>query len=137
MSRVRYRLLRHVKRFCARIQLSLTNNGKSSPRLLTIRAATFPEGDSMKRDQRTLSSVRETSPFDKPPRVLVVADDETAGQAVALAEALEAAGADAEVRFGTAKNDHSNPDAVIVAQKRGYSVTRHHPILESVSLAAR
>jgi hypothetical protein len=90
----------------------------------------------MKRDQRTLSAVRERSPFDTPPRVIVVADDETAGQAVALAEALEAAGADAEVRFGAA-NSHDHPDAVIVAQKRGYAVTRHHPVLESVQLTAR
>jgi hypothetical protein len=88
----------------------------------------------MKRDNSALSTVRELSPFATPPRVLVLADDDSAGNAVALAEALDAAGADAEVRFGAAsRNDHSQPDAVIVAGRRGYQVTRHHPILERIS----
>jgi hypothetical protein len=87
----------------------------------------------MKRDYRTLSDVREESPFETPPRVLVVADDETAVEAVALVEALDALGADAEMRFSEDMyRDHSHPDAVIVAGARGYYVTRHHPVLESV-----
>ena len=85
----------------------------------------------MKRDHRTLSVVRETSPFATPPRVLVVADDESAPNAVALAEALDAIGADAEVRFSAdTTRDYTQPDAVIVAEPRGYRITRHHPILE-------
>ena len=87
----------------------------------------------MKRDQRTLSVVREASPFATPPRVLVMADDESAGEAVALAEALEAAGAEAEVRFGEARTgDRGQADAVIIAEPRGYRVSRHHPVLESL-----
>jgi hypothetical protein len=83
----------------------------------------------MKRDQQALSVVRQASPFATPPRVLVVADDETAGQAVSLAEALDSLGAEAEVRFGAVPtSDHC--DAVIVASSRGYSVKRHHPVLE-------
>lgn len=87
----------------------------------------------MKRDHRALSAVREESPFATPPRVLVVADDSDAAEAVALAESLEALGADTEVRFGEPRSyGHIHPDAVIVAEPRGYRVTRHHPILESV-----
>jgi hypothetical protein len=87
----------------------------------------------LKRDHRALSVVREASPFATPPRVLVVAEEENAGDAVALVEALEAAGADAEVRFSQDMDrDHSNPDAVVVAETQGYRVTRHHPVLESV-----
>jgi hypothetical protein len=83
--------------------------------------------------KRALSKVRESSPFATPPRVIVVADDESAGQAVALAEALDAIGADAEVRFGSdANRDHAQSDAVIVAGTSGYHVTRHHPILEKI-----
>lgn len=92
----------------------------------------------MKRDHLALSVVREASPFATPPRVLVVADDGTAGEAVALVEALEAIGADAEVRFSEDMyRDHSHPDAVIVTDGRGYRVTRHHPVLESVLRAER
>ena len=47
-----------------------------------------------------LSAVREKSPFSTPPRVIVLADDETAGQALALAEALDAAGTESEIRYG-------------------------------------
>jgi hypothetical protein len=87
----------------------------------------------MKREHRTLSAVREESPFETPPRVLVVADDADAVEAVALVEALDAVGADAEVRFGERPHfGHLHPDAVLVAEARGYRVTRHHPILESV-----
>lgn len=87
----------------------------------------------MKRDYRTLSAVREESPFETPPRVLVVADDSDAVEAVALAEELESLGAEAEVRFGEQwRREHLHPDAVIVAEPRGYRVARHHPILESV-----
>jgi hypothetical protein len=81
--------------------------------------------------KRALSTVREKSPFATPPRVLVVADEETAGQAVALAEALDEAGAETEVRFSeAAPNGHTQPDAIIIAGARGYRVARHHPILE-------
>lgn len=91
----------------------------------------------MKRDYRTLSAVREDSPFATPPRVLVVADDTDAAEAVALAEELEAVGADTEVRFGEDRfYSHFHPDAVIVAQTRGYRVTRHHPVLESLHRAS-
>ena len=91
----------------------------------------------MKRDHRALSMVRAASPFATPPRVLVMADDASAGEAVALAEALEELGAEAEVRFGAAKgHDHSHPDAVIVAESQGYRVTRHHPVLENLRAAA-
>jgi hypothetical protein len=86
----------------------------------------------MKRDHRPLSAVREESPFATPPRVLVMADDADAVEALELVEALDAIGADAEVRFGELRQyDHSHPDAVIVAEPRGYRITRHHPILES------
>jgi hypothetical protein len=89
----------------------------------------------MKRDYRTLSLVREQSPFATPPRVLVVAEEDNGGSAVALVEALEAAGAEAQVRFGADMgHDHSHPDAVVVAYARGYRITRHHPVLESCEL---
>ena len=74
--------------------------------------------------KRALSSVRECSPFATPPRVLVVANEENAGQAVALAEALDEAGAETEVRFGEVTS-FSQSDAVIVAGERGYRVARH------------
>lgn len=87
----------------------------------------------MKRDHRPLSAVREESPFATPPRVLVMAADADAVEALELVEALDAIGADAEVRFwGERKLDHSHPDAVIIAEPRGYRVARHHPILEGV-----
>jgi hypothetical protein len=78
----------------------------------------------MKRDYRTLSEVREASPFEAPPRVLVLAEDADAGQAAALVETLESIGADAQVRFLSdvtrAYREHLHPDAVIVAGTRGY-----------------
>jgi hypothetical protein len=87
----------------------------------------------MKRQYRALSAVREESPFAAPPRVLVVAEDHDAAEAVALAEALDAIGADTEVRFGEHPSfSHLHPDAVVVAGERGYRVQRHHPILEGV-----
>ena len=52
----------------------------------------------MKLDNRALSSFREASPYATPPRVLVMAADADAAGAVALAEALDAAGAETEVR---------------------------------------
>ncbi|HSQ55845.1 MAG TPA: hypothetical protein VLM40_08860 [Gemmata sp.] len=63
-----------------------------------------------------------------------MADHADAAGAVALAEALEAAGAEAEVRFGAeaGRSGSLHPDAVIVADPRGYRITRHHPILEAV-----
>ena len=85
----------------------------------------------MKSDHATLSMVRAASPFAAPPRVLVVADDESAGQAVALLEKLESIGADAEVRFGEPdSHDRHIRDAVIVADQWGYRFTRYHPGLE-------
>jgi hypothetical protein len=106
----------------------------------TVRATQvrgLPEGSlTMKRDNRALSTFRETSPYATPPRVLVMAADADAAGAVALAEALDAAGAETEVRLSADPNradcDHLHPDAVIVAGTRGYRVTRHHPILEGV-----
>jgi hypothetical protein len=87
----------------------------------------------MKREYRTLSAVREESPFETPPRVLVVADDADAVEAVALAEALDAIGADTEVRFGEHPSyGYIHPDAVVVAEPRGYRIARHHPVLESL-----
>lgn len=87
--------------------------------------------------QRPLSAVREASPFETPPRVLVMAEDCDAGRAVDLVEALESMGADAELRFVTdatrTYRDHIHPDAVIVAGTRGYRVARHHPVLEGIS----
>ncbi len=90
----------------------------------------------MKRDQRTLSLVREASPFAKPPHILVMADGADAIEAVALAEALDEYGAEAEVRLsGDASDDHySTPDAVIFAGLRaGHHAHRHHPVLIAVT----
>lgn len=87
----------------------------------------------MKCEYRSLSAMREESPFATPPRVLVVADDHDASEAVALAEALDAVGADTEVRFDEHPSyGYLHPDAVIVAGSRGYRIQRHHPILESL-----
>lgn len=88
----------------------------------------------MKREYRSLSALREGSPFATPPRVLVIADDHDAADAVALAEELDAVGADTEVRFGehSRYGRHGHPDAVIVADLSGYRVQRHHPILNRV-----
>ncbi len=84
--------------------------------------------------KRVLSSVREESPFATPPRVLIVADDDSAHEAVALVEALDEIGAEAEVRFGLeavhVRSRH--PDAVIVAEPCGYRIARHHPVLEQL-----
>jgi hypothetical protein len=81
--------------------------------------------------KRALSNVRQESPFATPPRVLVVADDESTGEALSLVEALESLGADAEVRFGAVRSgEHS--DAVIVAEQHGYRVSRSHPILNQL-----
>jgi hypothetical protein len=88
----------------------------------------------MKREYHTLSAVREQSPFATPPRVLVIADDSDAVEAVALAEALDAVGADAEVRFGEQLHpEHIHPDAVVVAEPRGYRIAQHHPVLECLN----
>jgi hypothetical protein len=116
-------------RFSSLSQIRKTGRHQFKP----FRLAAVPEGFApMKRDHRPLSAVREESPFATPPRVLVMADDAAAVEAVELAEALDALGADTEVRFGELRHDHSHPDAVIVAEPRGYRVTRHHPILESI-----
>lgn len=79
--------------------------------------------------KHVLSSVREKSPFATPPRVLVIAE-ESAGSALSLMDALEAAGADAEVRFEGSHFDRANADAVIVTDGKTHRVTRHHPILD-------
>lgn len=84
--------------------------------------------------KRVLSSVREESPFATPPRVLIVADDDSAHEAVALVEALDEIGAEAEVRFGleAVHVRARHPDAVIVAEPQGYRIARHHPVLEQL-----
>ena len=84
--------------------------------------------------KRALSNVRQDSPFATPPRVIVVADDESTSEALSLVETLESLGADAEVRFGAVRpGEHS--DAVIVAERRGYRVSRSHPILSQLQRA--
>ena len=77
----------------------------------------------MKRDNRTLSDVRERSQFVTPPHILVVADAADAGEAVELAEALDEYGADAEVRLAAdaSADYHGEPDAVIFAGSSGDS----------------
>jgi hypothetical protein len=84
-----------------------------------------------------LSKVRENTPFATPPRVLVVADEGCAGQAIRLADVLDGAGAEAAVRFAEDAGHRSfqniEPDAVIVAGRRGYRVERHHAILENLT----
>jgi DNA-binding response OmpR family regulator len=72
----------------------------------------------MSTELRPASAVREESSFPTPPRVRVVADDERVPEAVALAEALDGCGADAEVRLvedaaGT-EYDHVHPDAIVI-----------------------
>jgi hypothetical protein len=71
--------------------------------------------------KRTLSLVREASPFATPPRVLVVADDAAASEALELVEALDEFGAEAEVRLSGYVSDdlHNPPDAVIFASTPG------------------
>jgi hypothetical protein len=86
--------------------------------------------------KRALSNVRQDSPFATPPRVIVVADDESTSEALSLVEALESLGADAQMRFGPVPTgDHS--DAVIVAERSGYRVARSHPILGQLQRARR
>jgi hypothetical protein len=90
----------------------------------------------MKREQRTLSAVREESPFATPPRVVVVADEDSALEALQLAEALDEYGADAEVRMaGDASDDHhAPPDAVVFAGSRPrYHADRNHSVLIAVT----
>jgi hypothetical protein len=90
----------------------------------------------MKRDQRTLSGVREEMPFATPPRVLVVADADDALEAVRLAEELDEYGADAEVRLsGDASSDrHTAPDAVVFAGSRaGYRSGRNQAVRIAVA----
>jgi hypothetical protein len=85
-----------------------------------------------------LSTVRERTPFATPPRVVVVAEEGYTGEAITLADVLDEFGAEAEVRSGEEADlnhgsfSHTDPDAVIVAGRRGYRVARHHPILEIV-----
>lgn len=89
----------------------------------------------------SLSAARAHSPFATPPHVLVVADEDTAGEAVALAEALDEYGADAEVRLteDTTADEHGYPDAVIVAGAQGATRARrylsdaHHPVLVALA----
>lgn len=75
----------------------------------------------MNRDHRALSAVREESPFTTPPHILVMADDDSIGEAVELAEALDHYGADAEVRIAAdrAADYYAEPDAVIFAGGSG------------------
>lgn len=87
----------------------------------------------MKADYRTLSTVREASPFVTPPHILVVADVGDAGEAVELAEALDEYGADAEVRLA-GDDYHGAADAVIFAGGSGDSgVLRHGPVRVALS----
>jgi DNA-binding response OmpR family regulator len=62
------------------------------------------------------SRIREESPFASPPRVRVVSDHEHLSDAVALAEALEECGAEAEVRLeeDSTDYDHVHPDAYVI-----------------------
>lgn len=91
----------------------------------------------MESDHTTLSTVRTASPFAAPPRVLVVAEVDCAGEAVALLEKLEAIGADAEVRFSEpSSHDRHTRDAIIVAARRGYRFTQSHADLERALLLA-
>jgi hypothetical protein len=89
----------------------------------------------MKRPQRSLSVVRAATPFATPPRVLVVADEDDVPEALALVEALDASGADAEVRLaGDAHTDHSDPDAVVFAGAPGrFRAAGKHPVRIGVS----
>lgn len=85
---------------------------------------------------RTLSAVREKSPFVTPPHILVVAGDDAALEALELAEALDEYGADAEVRLGgdASGDDHYHPDAVVFAGlPSGYRLDREHPVLIGVA----
>ena len=72
----------------------------------------------MSTELRPPSAVREESPFPTPPRVRVVADEERAREAVALAEALDERGAEADVRLEadatTTGYDHVRPDAIVI-----------------------
>jgi DNA-binding response OmpR family regulator len=62
------------------------------------------------------SLIREGSPFAAPPRIRVVSDHEHISDAMALAEALEECGAEAEVRLEEDDTDynHAHPDAYII-----------------------
>lgn len=134
-------MLSHVKRFGSGIRVLSQIAEGAAVQFEQFTLAAFPKDFPMKFDHRTLSDVRTASPFATPPRVLVMADDDDATGAVALAGALEALGADAEVRFASevtrSSHQHAHPDAVVVAGTRGYRVTRHHPILEGVSRFTR
>jgi hypothetical protein len=95
----------------------------------------------MSMTNRVLSAVRENSRFASPPRVLVVADEDTAGEALALAEALDEYGAEAEVRLmeDTTADEYGAPDAVIVAgakgagRAHGFATAKHHPVLVALA----
>ena len=88
-----------------------------------------------------LSTVREKSPFATPPRVIVVAEEGFTGEAIQMADLLDAMGAESEVRFGSDADFthgpfHPAPDALIVVGVRGFRIARHHPILENVRALA-
>ena len=95
----------------------------------------------MRTNSRAISEVRAESRFATPPRLLVVATDNRSGDAVALAEALDAYGAETEVRFAgdMSADDHIQPDAVIVAEptmreeKERYYAPGSHPLLVAVT----
>ena len=69
-------------------------------------------------EPRPPSVVRVESPFPTPPRVRVVTDSDRVPEAVALVEALDERGAEAEVRLAedaaTTGYDHVHPDAIVV-----------------------
>jgi hypothetical protein len=62
------------------------------------------------------SHLRDVLPFATPPRIRIIADTDHLSEALALADDLEACGADAEVRIesDSADDDHVHPDAYIV-----------------------
>jgi DNA-binding response OmpR family regulator len=69
-------------------------------------------------EPRPVSVVREGSPFPAPPRVRVVTDRDRVPEAVALVEALDERGAEAEVRLAedaaATGYDHVRPDAIVI-----------------------
>ena len=69
-------------------------------------------------EPRPVSVVREESPFPAPPRVRVVTDSDRVPEAVALVEALDERGAEAEVRLAedaaATGYDHVRPDAIVI-----------------------
>jgi hypothetical protein len=93
----------------------------------------------MTHSTRPASAVREASTFTSPPRVRILARDaDMADDALALAEALDGCGAEAEVRVGAlgGDTDHVHPDAFVVELGSGVGLLRatgHAPVLVAVA----